>query len=92
MSNNIKYPRLTSAQVIKPIARPGRFTFSVTSKIELDKKNPISKKEHQLIHQQGSHYGTVGDCCEYLTHEQLFDLAKQGFVLLRNTQHVILTF
>ena len=51
-----------------------------TAQIEYDSQSPRHKKLHQLIFQQGDHYGTIGDCCDYLTHDLLLDLERGGFV------------
>ena len=48
--------------------------------IDYDAKRPIEKKQHQLIYQQGDHYGLVGDMCSNLTHEELLALERDGFV------------
>lgn len=55
------------------------------SRIEYDAKKPILKKLHQLVHQQGERYGTVGDCCEYLTHDQLRKLEESGHIRIHQT-------
>lgn len=54
--------------------------FKTRSKIEYDTKQPITKKRHALIYQQGPYYGTIGDCCDYLTHDELLDLERRGFI------------
>jgi hypothetical protein len=46
-----------------------------------DAKRPTDKKEHQLIYQQGDRYGTVGDRCVNLGHEELLALERDGSVL-----------
>jgi len=61
--------------------RPHGHVYTVRcSRVELDTKRPTKKKLHALIHQQGSHYGTAGDCCDYLTHAELLDLQRKGFL------------
>jgi hypothetical protein len=69
--------RIRNATVIKPIK-----DFPMGSKIILDKSNPVKRKCHQLIWQQGNYYGQVGDRCAYLSHEELFELHEQGFIKL----------
>lgn len=56
------------------------FPISCQTRLILDKKSPSNKKEHQLIYQQGSKYGAVGDCCAYLSNEQLLDLESKGMI------------
>lgn len=58
------------------------------SSIEYDAKNPKAKKVHQLIYQQGDRYGTVGDCCEYLTHEKLLELEAAGHIRTENKKRL----
>lgn len=57
-----------------------KFPLNNNVKIILDKKNIIAKKEHCLIFQQGRFYGTVGDYCHYLYHNELFELEEKGMV------------
>ncbi len=65
----------------------GRFTFPIScqTRLILDKKSPSHKKEHQLIYQQGSQYGTVGDCCTYLNNEELLDLEAKGMIIIKKS-------
>lgn len=69
-------------QILRDIKRPDyRLPFYAhTVRIEYDAKAPRARKTHQLIYQQGPCYGTVGDCCDYLTHDELLELERQGFV------------
>jgi hypothetical protein len=71
-------------KILKDIQlRPDGFIFHRRgSRIELDTKNVMGKKQHALIYQQGEHYGTVGDCCEYITHARLLDLQRDGYVMI----------
>jgi hypothetical protein len=48
--------------------------------IDYDSKRPIAKKQHQIVYQQRDQYGTVGDMCAGLSHEQLLELERQGAV------------
>ncbi len=50
------------------------------SVLNYDAKRPRAKKRHQLLYQQGERYGTVGDCCAYLTHAELEMLEASGYV------------
>lgn len=54
--------------------------YPATSRIDYDAKNPVAKKRHQLIFQRGPQYGGGGDMCAGLTHNQLLDLERRGFV------------
>jgi len=54
--------------------------YAATSRIDYDAKSPIAKKDHQLSFQRGPHYGNVGDMCAGLSHDQLLDLERRGFV------------
>jgi hypothetical protein len=56
------------------------------STIEYDTKRPTEKKWHHLVYQQGERYGTVGDCCEYLTDQQLHDLVFKGHVRIERSR------
>lgn len=62
------------------LRKGGHIFTKKCSAIEYDAKRPVNKKLHQLVHQQGEHYGTVGDCCEYLTHAELMRLAATGYI------------
>lgn len=72
----------TTVTILRDIQlRENSFVFyRRTARIEYDSQSPRNKKLHQLIFQQGDHYGNVGDCCDYLTHDQLLDLERAGFV------------
>lgn len=48
--------------------------------IELDKKSRVRNKLHQVYLQQGRCYGTVGDQCSYITHQELFELEAKGMI------------
>ena len=48
--------------------------------IEYDSKSRRKDKTHLLIHQQGSEYGSIGDCCEYLSQQDLESLAARGLI------------
>lgn len=48
--------------------------------IEYDTNRPRAKKAHALVYQQDDQYGTVGDRCAYLTHEELLELERTGFI------------
>lgn len=74
----------TAITILKDIQlRPnGQVFYRRSSRIDYDSKRPVDKKLHALIYQQGDRYGEVGDCCEYLTHAELLNLARTGFVRL----------
>ena len=40
------------------------------------------RRGHQLIYQQGDRYGTVGDRCYDMPHEELLALVRDGYVRL----------
>lgn len=61
------------------------FPIGSDTKLILDKKGPSNKKEHQLIYQQGSQYGQVGDYCTYLTNDELFELEQKGMIKIRKS-------
>lgn len=50
------------------------------SAIEYDTKSATQSKLHRLTYQQGEQYGTIGDCCTYLTQPELEALAAAGYV------------
>lgn len=56
------------------------FPLSKKTRIVLDKKNPLNKKEHRLLYQQYPYYGEVGDMCKYISNIELLELEKNGFV------------
>jgi hypothetical protein len=72
----------TSVRILRDIQlrRDGHVYTLACSRVDYDAKRPTEKKLHYLIHQQGSYYGTVGDCCDMLTHAELLDLQRKGFV------------
>lgn len=83
---NFYQMRIVSVRQLKPIQlEEGRFVFPLNSctKIILDKKRPSNKKIHELLHQQGSHYGTVGDCCTYLSNDELLSLEAKGMIAIK---------
>lgn len=49
-------------------------------------------KLHQVIYQQGKAFGRVGDRCEYISHEELFALAEDRKILLRDNFYRIIVF
>lgn len=63
----------------------GGFIFPISSQTSLilDKKSPANRKEHQLIYQQGSQYGEVGDRCTYLNNKQLLELEEKGMIKIK---------
>lgn len=80
--------RILSVTQLKPIQLgEGRFIYPHNSrtKINLDRKRPSNKKEHQLIYQQGPNYGTVGDCCNYLSNEELLELEAKGMISIKKS-------
>ncbi|HKS28949.1 MAG TPA: hypothetical protein VJS44_14075 [Pyrinomonadaceae bacterium] len=72
----------TTITILKDIQlRPNSHIFyRRSSQLVYDNRSPRDKKQHQLLFQQGDRYGTVGDCCDYISHEQLLELEQQGFV------------
>lgn len=81
--------RILSVTQLKPLKVYGSdFSFPVScqTRLVLDKKNPANKKEHQFIYQQGSQYGTVGDCCVYLSNDDLFLLEEKGLISIKKTK------
>jgi hypothetical protein len=88
----VKYPRVSCAQQLKPFKAGCISMFPMGTKIKLDKTNPVKRKQHCIIYQQGTHYGQVGDMCTYVSHQELFELAKRGDIVLKNTQYSIITF
>ncbi len=80
--------RILEVKQLKPIqVSEGSFIFPISfqTKIILDKKSPSSKKEHQLIYQQGRQYGEVGDCCNYLSNDELLQLEEKGMISIRKS-------
>lgn len=81
--------RILSVKQKKPIqCSENSFIFPLTfqTKIILDKKNLSNKKEHQLLFQQRSQYGTVGDCCNYLDNEELLALEEKGMIEIKKSK------
>lgn len=73
----LKVTQLKAIQVSE-----GSFTFPIScqTRLILDKKNPSKRKVHQLIYQQGRQYGEVGDCCTYLSNDDLLKLEEKGMI------------
>lgn len=69
-------------RILKPIIPQGWSSafHPQSSRLIYDSASPRKRKQHQLIYQQGSRYGTVGDMCEYLSHDDLLALERDGFV------------
>lgn len=81
--------RILSVKQKKPIQRSENgfvFPLSSQTKINLDKKNPSRRKEHQLIFQQGRQYGAVGDCCNYLDNDELLSLEEKGMIEIKKSK------
>ena len=80
--------KILSITQLKPIEFERGFTYPLSSKtrIILDKKNPSHRKEHQLIFQQSTYYGEVGDCCKYLDNFELLELEKKGFISIKKAE------
>ncbi len=57
--------------------------FKRSAEIIYDARSPKKRKTHQLVFQQGSSFGNVGDKCEYLTHDELQDLVREGKVRIK---------
>lgn len=75
--------RILSVRQIKPIQiNENGFVYPLNccTKIELDKKSPSNKKEHQIVYQQGRQYGSVGDCCTSVNNDELFELEAKGMI------------
>lgn len=63
------------------------FPLSLGTKITLDKKNPSNRKEHQLTYQSDlRYYGNVGDCCNYLSNDDLLNLEEKGMIEIRKSK------
>jgi hypothetical protein len=60
----------TRVIILKDIKRPmfSEPFYAHSAHIEYDAKSPLTKKQHALVFQQGHSYGTIGDCCDYLSH------------------------
>lgn len=78
----LKVTQLKAIQVSE-----GKFTFPFSSqtRLILDKKNPSKRKEHQLIYQQGKNYGEVGDCCTYLSNDDLLKLEEKEMIKIHKS-------
>ena len=77
--------RIKSVRQIKPIqVREGGFIYPMSSstRIILDKVRHSTKKIHDLVYQQGSQYGMVGDCCDYLNNDELLALEEKGMIVI----------
>lgn len=82
--------RIISVRQIKPIQLDEggfKFPMGLHTRIELDKKSKASKKLHTLSYQFDlRHYGNIGDCCEYLSNEQLFELEEKGMIEIKRSK------
>jgi len=56
------------------------------SALKYDANRAKAAKRHQLLYQQGEQYGTVGDCCDYLTHDQLLQLEADGYIHIEDVK------
>jgi hypothetical protein len=77
--------RLSTVYQLKPFHTKTFTTswFPMGTKIILDKKKPYAKKLHQITWQSGPYYGSVGDMTDYISHEELLELEKQGVLKIR---------
>lgn len=78
--------RILTVVQIKPIQlREGGFTYPLNSntKIILDRKSPSNKKMHELVYQQGVYYGSVGDCSDCLSNDDLLELEAKGMIKVK---------
>lgn len=66
---------IVRAEFSDPFWRRGSF-------IRYDAKSTRPKKQHALVYQQGRRFGSVGDRCDYLKHDELLELASRGLVRL----------
>lgn len=57
--------------------------FPMGTRIILDKKRIITKKQHQITWQSGPQYGSVGDMTDYISHEELLELEQQGVIRIQ---------
>ena len=75
--------------ILKDIKRPmyREPFYARSAHVEYDAKAPRGKKQHALVFQQSNHFGTVGDCCDYLIHEELLQLERDGFVCIETRIH-----
>lgn len=72
---------MITVTILKDIETDGCGVFyRRTAQIQYDARRPRAKKIHSLYFQQGNHYGTVGDKAWTLTHDQLLELERTGFV------------
>jgi hypothetical protein len=68
-------------RVVRDITPSGWSAFiRHRTRIDYDAYTPRAKKRHQLVYQQGDVYGTVGDKCLYLTHDELLALLRDGAI------------
>lgn len=76
--------RVNKVRQIKEIVLENGNIYPLSPKvhIELDKKNKAANKLHQIYYQQGSNYGSVGDRCDYITHDELFRLEEKGMIII----------
>lgn len=74
--------RVMSVTILKDIklANGVKYALSPQVSIILDKKRKADSKIHELIYQQGTYYGAVGDRCTYLSHDELFELEEKGMI------------
>lgn len=73
---------VVSVTILKDIelANGLRYALCPQVSIILDKKRKSDSKIHELIYQQGANYGTIGDRCTYLSHDELFELEEKGMI------------
>ena len=71
----------SAKQIAEIVLRNGiKYPFSSKTIIELDKKSVVAKKEHGITFQQERYFGTVGDYCHYISHDELFELEEKGMI------------
>lgn len=70
--------RKPTVTILRDIKRPGYTTPFYARTARIDFYSP--KEGHQIVYQQGPHYGLVGDRCDDLTHAELLELERDGFV------------
>jgi hypothetical protein len=73
---------MITVTILKDITPKGWSTpfYRRGSRIEYDAKRPTDQKRHVLVHQQGDYYGAIGDASWTLTHDELLELERGGFV------------
>lgn len=78
--------------ILKPIVPKGWTSafYPETARIDYVRRatSKLNRWSHQIVFQKGAHYGEVGDMAANITHAQLLDLEREGFVRIEKVAPV----